>query len=119
MADEESGIPNFGVPGGKPLPTAEELLKALENMPLSEEDKKELRESIVRGGLAREAEKLIDQAAGTAGSSKSGEMVLLFVMISFVFLVLVFFGYKLYSSLMEKERRREEKKRQKQQKKKK
>lgn len=94
MADEESGIPNFGVPGGKPLPTAEELLKALENMPLSEEDKKELRESIVRGGLAREAEKLIDQAAGTAGSSKSGEMVLLFVMISFVFLVL---GEKLFS----------------------
>ncbi|XP_072394003.1 uncharacterized protein [Diabrotica undecimpunctata] len=114
------GIPNvFGKEGN--IPTTEELLKMLEGMSeLSEENKQELRESILRGGLAREAENLADSVKeNVASGGVLGEFTVLFIFISIVFLILVFFGYKLYSSLMEKERRKEEKKRQRQQKKKK
>uniref|UniRef100_V5GQ05 Uncharacterized protein n=1 Tax=Anoplophora glabripennis TaxID=217634 RepID=V5GQ05_ANOGL len=113
------------IPQDFKMPSTEELLKAIENMAeLSEDQKKELVDSI----LARQ------QEGGDAGFAGFGalpnapplatnnfplEIVWMLSLLSIVFLILVFFGYKLYKSLVERDRRREEKKRQKLQKKKK
>ncbi|CAG9856829.1 unnamed protein product [Phyllotreta striolata] len=119
MGEKESVLSDFDV-GNKDYkpPSVEELLAALENIALPEKEKEELRKSILSGELAQKAESIAGAATQKVVAS-SGEFVVLFLLISLVFLVLVFFGYKLYSSLKEKERKREEKRKLKQQKKKK
>ncbi|XP_028137589.1 uncharacterized protein LOC114332078 isoform X2 [Diabrotica virgifera virgifera] len=63
---------------------------------------------------------MVDLGGGHDGPIEHGFSNSVFIIPGIVFVSLsVFFGYKLYSSLMEKERRKEEKKRQRQQKKKK
>ncbi|KAG5867292.1 hypothetical protein JTB14_031760 [Gonioctena quinquepunctata] len=120
MASDDAVPPeNVGFPGGK-LPSAEDMLDAIEKMPgLSEESKQELRESILKGaaGLGKLSEGFGAPAA--ASGNTSVEILMLLGLISLVFLILVFFGYKLYNSLVERERRKEEKRKLKQQKKKK
>ncbi|VEN43900.1 unnamed protein product [Callosobruchus maculatus] len=92
------------------LPSQEELLENLEKMNLSDTLKEELREGILRGTA---------QVKSSGTMAILGEISVLLILISLVFLVLVFFGYKLYKSLVERERKRQEKRLQKQQKKKK
>nr|XP_023017963.1 uncharacterized protein LOC111506973 [Leptinotarsa decemlineata] len=117
MSDDVVPPKDFGLPDGK-IPTPEELLAAVEKLSgLSEENKEELRQSILRGAAGRMAEEIVPPVAQGGGTGT--EILLLIGMISLVFLVIVFFGYKLYNSLVERERRKEEKRRQKQQKKKK
>ncbi|XP_069364122.1 uncharacterized protein [Maniola hyperantus] len=87
-------------------PTTKELLDMLETSGLDEA----LQESL-RGMLAGAAPQLL-------GGGGSG-MLLAVTLRAGVFCIILFFGYKLYKSIKEKEKKREEKKKLKQMKKKK
>ncbi|XP_045782406.1 uncharacterized protein LOC123878993 isoform X2 [Maniola jurtina] len=87
-------------------PTTKELLEMLETSEMDEE----LRESL-RGMLAGHAPQLLGGAGrGTLLAVSLGMII---------FCIILFFGYKLYKSIKEKEKKREEKKKLKQMKKKK
>ncbi|XP_069364121.1 uncharacterized protein [Maniola hyperantus] len=87
-------------------PTTKELLDMLETSGLD----KELQESL-RGMLAGSAPQLL-------GAAVSGTLLAVSLGAG-VFCIILFFGYKLYKSIKEKEKKREEKKKLKQMKKKK
>ncbi|XP_034937904.1 uncharacterized protein [Chelonus insularis] len=106
---------DINIPGiDKELPSPEEFLKMLDSMSnLSDEEKESLREYISK---TPEGLKNI-----TAGGEKSFmyQMLLLFSMLTVISVIFVFFGYKLYKNLIERDIRREMKKKQKELKKKK
>ncbi|KAJ8963104.1 hypothetical protein NQ318_018569 [Aromia moschata] len=125
MVIEPGGLPDEPPPFK--MPSLEQMLAAIEKMPgLSDEDRDSLREGVLnreqgagfgglpQGGLPQGA---LPQTA--RGSNMTVELLLLFTFVSLIVFIFVFFGYKLYKSLVERERRKEEKKRQKLQKKKK
>ncbi|XP_014225412.1 uncharacterized protein LOC106651434 [Trichogramma pretiosum] len=115
-----------GMPGGK-MPTADELLKMLDSMTgLSDEDKENLRRDLLKqaaGALPSGSQAEYPQDEGFASrvvtSLFASQFLVLMVLLSIIALIFVFFGYKLYKSLSEREKKREEKKKNKQLKKKK
>ncbi|XP_012285493.1 uncharacterized protein LOC105702478 isoform X1 [Orussus abietinus] len=116
VEDEPSSGEAPDLPGlGQKLPTPAELLKMLDSMAgLSEEDKENIRSEILKNQQGQGHAKAL-----SASSDFTTETALLLVLLGVIALVFVFFGYKLYRSLSERERKREEKKRNKQMKKKK
>ncbi|EAT47111.1 AAEL001767-PB [Aedes aegypti] len=91
------------------MPSMEEFIKMLENMDnLSDEEKEQLKLDVMKNSMgSRKIE-----------TGFSDYMVFL-VMVLLIASVFVFFGYKLYLSLTEKERKLQEKQKAKQSKKKK
>ncbi|XP_058793662.1 uncharacterized protein LOC131665641 [Phymastichus coffea] len=127
-ADEDDGddgvvedeLPRNPFPDGK-MPSAEELLKMLDSMGgLSDEDKEALRRDLLKkaqGGFVDDD--LVADEQHIATSFFASQFFILVVMLAVITLIFVFFGYKLYSSLSERERKREEKRKNRQLKKKK
>ncbi|KAJ8683909.1 hypothetical protein QAD02_019701 [Eretmocerus hayati] len=94
---------------GAPSPTKEQLLAAIQAMKdLSEEEKKQLMDSIISGnpgagsksGLPV-ADDLLDEEGNRhlATSMFASQFFILVAMLSLITLIFVFFGYKLYKSL--------------------
>ncbi|XP_062550601.1 uncharacterized protein LOC134215419 isoform X2 [Armigeres subalbatus] len=102
-------LPPFGGAGNFKLPSIDEFIKMLEGMDnLSDEDKEQLKRDVLKGSMTnRKVE---------AGVS---DYLVFLVMVLLIASVFVFFGYKLYLSLTEKERKLQEKQKAKQSKKKK
>ncbi|XP_067003828.1 uncharacterized protein [Anabrus simplex] len=102
---EEQGLPDME------MPSAEKLLELLNQMEgISEEDREELRKELfIR-------QHMMDPPVPGVFTNQA---LMLLIMLGIVALIFVFFGYKLYKSLKERERKREEKRKMKQQKKKK
>ncbi|CAH1365051.1 unnamed protein product [Tenebrio molitor] len=119
----EPGIPNqpdLPEHGDFQMPPLEELLKALEGMDgLSEENKQELRESLISRANQENPDFFANHVETAKNAGMAPDLLVLFLLLAIVVLIFVFFGYKLYKSLADRERRKEEKRRQKQQKKKK
>ncbi|XP_064075582.1 uncharacterized protein LOC113391871 isoform X2 [Vanessa tameamea] len=88
------------------VPSTKELLEMLETAEIDDEMKASLK-SMLAGD--------VPQFFGGHGSGT----VLAVVFASLIFLIILFFGYKLYKSIKDKEKKREEKKKLKQMKKKK
>ncbi|GLV36398.1 uncharacterized protein CBL_08889 [Carabus blaptoides fortunei] len=98
------------------MPTVEDLLEALDGMTgMSDEDKQSLRDQLTGKGDGQMPFGMPAPAQGVTYQ----QMLILFSLLLFVACIFVFFGYKLYKSLVEKERKREEKRKIKQMKKKK
>ncbi|XP_014213465.1 uncharacterized protein LOC106643026 [Copidosoma floridanum] len=120
MTVENEETPGF--PGGK-MPTKEELLKALDSMTgLSPEDRESIRKEILYGRSSAEEtpDEFVEEGVPQyAGSVFFSQFFMLVAMLSVLALIFVFFSYKLYKSLSDRERKREEKKKNKQLKKKK
>ncbi|KAJ3648729.1 hypothetical protein Zmor_020508 [Zophobas morio] len=124
MSDEIFEDDEFPIPPDIPdrgefqMPSIEELLKALDRMEgLSDENKEELRQSLLRRANGEEPDFFADPVLPNSGMSH--DLLVLFLVLTVLLFIFVFFGYKLYKSLTDRERRKEEKRRQKQQKKKK
>ncbi|XP_043483005.1 uncharacterized protein LOC122511668 isoform X1 [Leptopilina heterotoma] len=100
------------------IPSPQDLLKMLNSMGLSEEEKNKLREDIMKsqGGHVESDSDTVEAYTSSAFFSQTVVLLLLLSVITSIF---VFFGYKLYKSLSDRERKREEKKKMKQLKKKK
>lgn len=110
MGQDLPKMPQFGDgPGNFKMPSMDEFIKMLEHMDsLTDEEKEQLKLDVMKNSMgSRKVE---------AGLS---DYMVFFVMVLLVASVFVFFGYKLYLSLTEKERKREEKLKAKQVKKKK
>ncbi|XP_068083784.1 uncharacterized protein [Anabrus simplex] len=116
-------IRNLLLSEDSPIDMTDEMKEKLEKLfegykQLSDEDKEEFRQSMtsqladkVVGSLNNDLDKI------TAAMINRNLLVIAAVFL--LFMVFVFFGYKLYKSLKERERKREEKRKMKQQKKKK
>ncbi|XP_011309438.1 uncharacterized protein [Fopius arisanus] len=105
---------DVNIPGiDKKLPTPGELLKMLDSMDLSEEEKQNIRENIMKS-----AESLDDVVKGS-GSGFLYQALVLLSLLSVLALIFGFFGYKLYKSLVDKEIKREMKRKQREMKKRK
>jgi len=115
------------------MPSIEQMLEALEKMDMSDEDKETLKQTLTGQGLGG-----LGDLGGMMGGMGDNMMAdffkpafeilpsgnpwmqyVLAVAFLIVLTMFVFFGYKLYRSLTEKERKRDEKRKQKQLKKKK
>ncbi|XP_015108776.1 uncharacterized protein LOC107035726 [Diachasma alloeum] len=104
---------DVNIPGlDKKIPSPAELLKMLDSMDLSDEEKENIRESIMRNPEG------LNNAVGGSGGFLYQALVLL-SLLSVLALIFGFFGYKLYKSLVAKELKREMKRKQKEMKKKK
>ncbi|XP_026481124.1 uncharacterized protein LOC113387956 isoform X2 [Ctenocephalides felis] len=100
MADEAL---KFGQ-DGQPLPSGEELLKMLEGMDMSEEDKQSLRDS-----LLQQANRAASQDPTGATGVTFQQVLFMLAMVAIIVSVFAFFANKLYKSLTYKDRMREEK----------
>ncbi|XP_019563504.1 uncharacterized protein LOC109431691 isoform X2 [Aedes albopictus] len=109
MGQDLPKMPSFGGAGNFKMPSMEEFIKMLENMDnLSDEEKEQLKLDVMKNSMgSRKME---------AGLS---DYMVFLVMVLLIASVFVFFGYKLYLSLTEKERKLQEKQKAKQSKKKK
>ncbi|XP_051157400.1 uncharacterized protein LOC127279214 isoform X1 [Leptopilina boulardi] len=114
-ADDDDAVVN-DVPENK-IPSPQELLKMLNSMGLSEEEKNKLREDIMNSQGGQLGPDMEENIATT--NVFFSQTILLLLLLSLISSIFVFFGYKLYKSLSERERKREEKKKMKQLKKKK
>ncbi|KRT86778.1 hypothetical protein AMK59_47 [Oryctes borbonicus] len=117
MQNDQLEDPNVLQPDAVPanpadfeLPSQEKLLEMIEMLNITDEDKQEIRDGLLKNLINR------DQGIQRAGLQPSYGVVI-FCILAIIF-IFVFFGYKLFRSQTEKERKREEKKKQKQQKKK-
>ncbi|KAK3930222.1 Protein orai-2 [Frankliniella fusca] len=111
-----------GADGGFEAPSIEKILQALEGMQgLSLEDKEALKTQLLQQKMRESYGDELEQTWGEipADSLLANQTFVLFSLLCIIALVFVFFGLKLYRSLVEKERKREEKKKLKMQKKKK
>ncbi|XP_076679041.1 uncharacterized protein LOC143374646 isoform X1 [Andrena cerasifolii] len=115
-AASDAAMPPDGTPGfDGNLPTPQQLLEMLESMTgMSDEDKATLREDLLKNIQGQD---YASQPA--AGYDLPMQTVVLLSLLGVVALVFVFFVYKLFKCLMERETKREEKKKSKQLKKKK
>ncbi|XP_069686028.1 uncharacterized protein [Periplaneta americana] len=116
MADIDETAENVANPFGDEdppefvPPTPEQLLAVLDQLKgISDEDREQLRQELLMGQQPQEP----------VQPPLSTEFFVLMSMFIILFIGFVFFGYKLYKSLKEKERKRDEKKKLRQQKKKK
>ncbi|KAK0086161.1 hypothetical protein PV325_003666 [Microctonus aethiopoides] len=107
---------DVNIPGfDKKLPSPDELLKMLDSMSnLSDDEKNDIREHLMKSKSGVE-----NNISPPAGKNFLYQIGLLLLLLSVIAIIFVFFGYKLYNSLVEKEKRRELKKKQKELKKKK
>ncbi|XP_044746401.1 uncharacterized protein LOC123307960 isoform X1 [Coccinella septempunctata] len=119
--------PDIAPAVGSDVASLEKLLKIVKKLNLSIENEEQLKEVLKKkaergmlGGFMPESLKNIGDV-GKDSDEYDGPIILLYllILVSFVLIVLAFFGYKLYKSHVERERKREEKRRLKQQKKKK
>ncbi|XP_011505277.1 PREDICTED: uncharacterized protein LOC105368068, partial [Ceratosolen solmsi marchali] len=112
----ESDVPpvkNFRDFSNDKMSTSEELLRALNSMSgLSEDDKEAIRRDILKGASGPIVPD--DDASLLTASFFTSQFLILFSLLSLIAFIFVFFGYKLYKSLSERERKREEKKKNKQ-----
>ncbi|GJQ66377.1 hypothetical protein Trydic_g4407 [Trypoxylus dichotomus] len=92
------------------IPSQEKLLEMIEKLNMTDEDKQEIKEGLLKN--------IINRAQGEQGVSLRPSYFVVLACILAILFIFAFFGYKLYRSQTEKERKREEKKKQKQQKKK-
>ncbi|XP_043288249.1 uncharacterized protein [Venturia canescens] len=103
-----------GMEHNQQLPSRDELLNMLDSMTgLSDDEKENLRQDLLRG-MDNDQE----VPTGKRGALATEQTLLLFALLGLLALIFLFFGYKLYKSLTEKERLRNEKKRLKESKKK-
>ncbi|XP_057319436.1 uncharacterized protein LOC130663898 [Microplitis mediator] len=109
----DGNIPGFDFDKG--LPSPDELLAMLESMNLSDEEKANLHDAIMNNA---NLDSVVERSQ-TSGKPFMYQIFMLLGLLSIVAVIFVFFGYKLYKSLIEKERRREMKRKQKELKKKK
>ncbi|XP_045483651.1 uncharacterized protein LOC123688942 [Harmonia axyridis] len=125
---QENGGDRAEVPAGESdAANLEKLLKIVKKLNLSVENEEQLKGVLKKkadmgmlGGFMPESLQNIGSAEENSVPEDGAIMFLyLIVLVSLVFLVLAFFGYKLYRSHADRERKREEKRRVKQQKKKK
>lgn len=109
MGQDLPKMPPFGGAGDFKMPSMEDFIKMLENMDsLSDEEKEQLKLDVMKNSMgSRKIE---------AGLS---DYMVFLVMVLLIASVFVFFGYKLYLSLTEKDRKQQEKQKAKQSKKKK
>uniref|UniRef100_A0A8D8BE32 (northern house mosquito) hypothetical protein n=1 Tax=Culex pipiens TaxID=7175 RepID=A0A8D8BE32_CULPI len=99
----------FGADGNFKMPSLDEFIKMLEGMDsLSDEEKEQLKQDVLKNSMT-----------GRKMEAGFSDYLVFLTMIVLIASVFVFFGYKLYLSLTEKERKREEKLKAKQIKKKK
>ncbi|XP_063988008.1 uncharacterized protein LOC135168075 [Diachasmimorpha longicaudata] len=104
---------DVNIPGfDKKMPSPAELLKMLDSMDLSEEEKENLRESLLKN-----SEGFNNVVEGSGGFLH--QALVLLSLLSVLALIFGFFGYKLYKSLVAKELKREMKRKQKEMKKRK
>ncbi|KAF4522820.1 hypothetical protein B566_EDAN008081, partial [Ephemera danica] len=94
------------------MPDKDELLEMIKGMEMSEEQREDLRKAILGEDTSKEQN--VDE-----GININAERLLVYFAIIVMLYVFVFFGYKLYRSLADKERKREDKRKVKGQKKKK
>ncbi|XP_034243396.1 uncharacterized protein LOC117646502 [Thrips palmi] len=110
----------IGADGGFEGPSVEKILEALEGMQgLSLEDKEALKSQLLQQRLRSFEEGMEHPWEIPAGSFLANQSFVLFSLLTIIALIFVFFGLKLYRSLVEKERKREEKRKLKMQKKRK
>lgn len=109
LGQDAPQMPPFGADGNFKMPSLDEFIKMLENMDsLSDEEKEQLKQDVLKNSMA-----------GRKMEAGFSDYLVFLTMIVLIASVFVFFGYKLYLSLTEKERKREEKLKAKQAKKKK
>ncbi|XP_033220664.1 uncharacterized protein LOC117175171 isoform X1 [Belonocnema kinseyi] len=120
-ADVDAGdIVNADSAEGQKMPSTEELLQMVDSMGLAEDEKQNLIDRILKGLPLPAADAGVEPEKVFAAADYFTYQTILFLsMVSLITLIFVFFGYKLYTSLSERERKREEKRKLKQMKKKK
>lgn len=103
-----------GADGGFEAPSVEKILEALEGMQgLSLEDKEALKTQLLQQRMREAFGDDMENSWGEipGGSFLANQTLVLFSLLCIIALIFVFFGLKLYRSLVEGERKREEKRR--------
>ncbi|XP_055610433.1 uncharacterized protein LOC129757288 isoform X2 [Uranotaenia lowii] len=111
IGSDQGGFPPLPPPGDGnfKMPSLEDFIKMLETMDnLSDEEKEQLKQDVMRNSMRT-----------PKVEAAFSDYIIFLTMVVLIASVFVFFGYKLYLSLTEKERKREEKLKAKQAKKKK
>uniref|UniRef100_A0A1A9WQM8 Uncharacterized protein n=1 Tax=Glossina brevipalpis TaxID=37001 RepID=A0A1A9WQM8_9MUSC len=97
-AESPDGYINLGDPNNLNMPSLDEVLQLIEQMKdLSEEERENLRENLFK----------YTQTGMNVVSHSTWDYTIFLAMISLIMVVFVFFGYKLYVALKQRELRKE------------